>query len=330
MTNHNSYQPRAAAKIRRAVFLLLISPVFVFAQGGEEQTAAILAEEGLLTPRPAPARTVSSVDGKDAVTVVEPERASIFFGSLSVTFLNQYNARGIIVQDRGVTIQPFLSLGARLYQGDGIINEVSLLAQWWNDISTNTRVSAPGSQAPYWTETDIIGGLSVRFLDRFTISSIFNQFLTPAGGYNQGRFINTVVSYDDAGQLIPNFAFRPQFTFLAELPDIGQAGLQPDAWYYEPGLTPNYTLFAKSDYPVNIALPLRLGLGTKFYNGTPYGFFSVGPQITVPLAFISSAAARWNLTAGYQYYNLGSTTAAIAPGGNANQNLFNVGVGVSF
>ncbi len=253
-----------------------------------------------------------------------------FSGNAGVDFRSQYNARGIVVQDEGLSIQPYVNLSYQLYEGKGFINSVVATIGWWNDFSTNVDLSKPSYSSKNWTETDYNAGFSIRFADRFSFSSTFTDFTSPAGGYREGRFINTVLSYNDAGLISPVFSLKPQLTVLYELPAGGQAGLQPNAWYFEPGLTPNITLNTKSDYPINLALPMRVGLGNQFYDGTTYGFFSVGPQITIPLAFLSSPGSQWNLNVGYLYYNLGTSTTAVAPNGNKNQNVFNLGISINF
>jgi hypothetical protein len=251
-------------------------------------------------------------------------------GSFTIKVMNEYITRGIVAQGEGVTLQPILDLNYRLYHFTGFFNDLLLTTEFWNDISSNTKVSAAPTSTPYWTETLIRGGLSLGFAKYFLASTDFTQFLTPSNGYHEGRYIKTILSCNDTGLIFPNFSFRPQFTFLYELPDLGQPGLQPHAWWFEPGLTPNYNLFATSRYPVNFAIPFRIGLGRQFYNGTPYGFFSFGPQLSFPLAFISPSFGKWNLLASYTYYNLGTTTAAIAPEGNHNQNLFTAALGLVF
>ena len=268
---------------------------------------------------------------EDQLPVTEtPPATKRFSGNAGVDFRSQYNARGIVVQDEGVSIQPYINFNYLLYEGKGFINSVTASVGWWNDFSTNTNLSSSDSSTQNWTETDYNAGFTVQFAKRFSFSSTFTKFTSPAGGYREGRFINNVLAYNDAGLISPEFSLKPQFTFLYELPDGGQAGLQPNAWYFEPGLTPNITINPKSNYPINLALPLRVGLGNQFYNGTTYGFFSVGPQITVPLTFLSSPSAKWNLNAGYLYYNLGTTTAAVAPNGSNSQNVFNLGISVNF
>ncbi len=299
--------------------------------------APALAQSTLGEQSPTDGKNLQAVvteNSADAKTFDRPlidlAATSPLYGSFTLKVMNEYITRGIIVQSEGVTMQPILNVNYHLFNFGGFFNDLSLITEFWNDVSSNTKVSAPPTSAPYWTETALRAGLSLGFAKYFTLSSDFTQFLTPANGYMEGRYIKTIISCNDTGVIIPNFSFKPQFTFLYELPDSGQAGLAPHAWWFEPGITPNYNIFAASWYPLNLAIPFRIGLGEQFYAGTAYGFFSCGPQITMPLAFISSAYGKWNLTAGYTYYNLGSTTAAIAPDRRHNQNLFNAAISVAF
>ena len=268
-------------------------------------------------------------EGELPVTEKLPN-TSRFSGNAGVDFRSQYNARGIVIQDQDLTIQPYLNLNYKLYEGKGFINGITATIGSWNDISTNTKLSNPSFSAKNWTETDINAGLSFQFADRFSFSSTFTNYSSPAGGYNEGRFINNILAYNDAGLISPLFSLQPQFTVLYELPADGYPGLKPNAWYFEPGLTPNYTFNPKSKYPINVALPLRVGLGNEFYNGSTYGFFSVGPQISFPLAFLNTPGTKWNLNLGYLYYNLGDTTTAVAPNRSSSQHLFNLGVSINF
>ncbi len=278
-----------------------------------------------------PLATTTNADSKTFdKPLIESVATSPLYGLFTIKVMNEYITRGIVVQSKGVTTQPVLDLNYHLYNFHGFFNDLTLTTEFWNDVSSNMRVSAAPTSAPYWTETFIRAGLSLGFAKYFTLASDFTQFLTPANGYPEGRYIKSIISCNDSGLLFPNFSFKPQFTFLYELPDCGQAGLAAHAWWFEPGLTPNYNFFATSKYPVNLAVPFRIGLGEQFYNGTPYGFFSFGPQLSMPLAFLSPLCGKWNFTTGYSYYNLGTTTAATAPGGHHNQNLFNAAISLAF
>jgi hypothetical protein len=296
----------------------------------------LTAGESVSTPTNQPelgqtSLAMSGDEGKtstNTVSVTPP--ISPLYGSFTTKVYNMYITRGIVVQGEGASIQPVLDLNYHLHNFGGFFNDLSLTTEFWNDISSNQKVSAPPTSAPYWTETFLRAGFSLGFARYFTLASDFTQFLTPANGYPEGRYLKNILSMNDTGLLLPDFSLKPQLTVLYELPDIGQPGLAPHAWWFEPGVTPNYTFFSARSYPVNLGLPIRIGLGREFYAGTAYGFCSVGPQLTVPLTALSTAWGKWSITAGYTYYNLGTTTAAIAPEHHHSQNQFNAALSLVF
>lgn len=256
-----------------------------------------------------------------APPVNEPAPASRFSGDLGVTFANQYNTRGIIVQDQGLTIQPYGDIYLTLYEGDGFINKVQFTAGFWGDFSTEDNVKGPDSDWDNFTEFDVDAGFIVNFAKRFTLSSVWNGWTSPSDAYGDGHFINSKLSFDDSGLITKNFAIAPYFVFLYELPAEGQAGLAPEAWYFEPGITPSYTFAKDSKHPVNVGVNAKFGLGDKFYAGETYGYFAVGPQVTVPLGPVTASA-------GYRYYNLGDTLKPIQ--GSRDEHLFTFSLTANF
>ncbi len=277
--------------------------------------------------------TITTPTGKEVTqaTIIEPPKSRIS-GDLGVSLLNQYNTRGIIVQSKGVIYQPYGDLYLNVYHGDGFINRVSLQAGFWADLSSDTKISNPtvGNAQRHFTELDFLPGVSVQFLKRFNFTLLYDNWITPAGGYGSGQWIQGIIGYDDSNQLIKNFSFQPLFKALYELPSDTPAGLGAHAWYFEPSITPNYTFFSSSKYPLNVGLNGTLGLGKQFYAGDTFGYLAVGPQVSVPLGFIPSDFGKWTLSAGYRYYYLGNTTAAVAPGGDHSQSLYSVSLGLKF
>jgi hypothetical protein len=240
-----------------------------------------------------------------------------FSGDFTVVFANQYNTRGIIVQDDGLTIQPQGNVYFTLYEGEGFINKVQFTAGFWADFSTEDNVKGEGSDWDNFTEFDIDAGFIVQFAKRFTLSSVWNGWTSPSDAYGDGHFINSRLSFDDSGIVTDSFSIKPYFVFLYELPAEGYAGLAPNAWYFEPGINPNFNIGK-----VNIAVNAKFGLGDKFYAGEAYGYFAVGPQVTVPVTDSITASA------GYRYYNLGETLEPIQ--GSEDEHLFTFSVSANF
>ena len=152
------------------------------------------------TPQTTPLGANDQYSKTCVTSLTSQATTSPLYGDFTLKFMNQYITRGITVQSEGVTVQPVLKANVHLYNFDGFFNDLSLLTEFWNDISSNTKVSGPPTSAPYWTETYLRAGLSLGFAKYLTFSTVFTQFLTPSDGYREGRYINNVVSFKEASK----------------------------------------------------------------------------------------------------------------------------------
>jgi hypothetical protein len=281
--------------------------------------------------------TATAAPGKDGKTVTPPCPVSYITGDFGVTFTSEYISRGIVQPDqtKGVIAQPYLDLYIKLYSGNGFINSVSAQLSFWSDVGENHATAPKSSTVPDWYEFDWDPGLSVTFAQKFTLLVQYFEFDSPAGVFSTARSIDANLTYDDSS-LLGAFALHPHATVLWELGSTGFAGLQGHGWYYEFGIAPSYTFLPKSTYPITLALPATIGLGDDhgFYGNNTFGYFSVGPSVSVPLAFIPSGFGSWTLTAAYTYYYEGTTVReADAPplGSGANsRNVFSGAIGCTF
>ncbi|WP_206605744.1 hypothetical protein [Rhodoblastus sphagnicola] len=265
---------------------------------------------------------------KAAITAPAP--ASPFSWDAGVLLTNYYVERGVFISKKGAVFEPYGDLYYKLYQGGGVINSVTAGIGYWASLTT-AGVPASANYTGFqrdFTEIDLIPSFAIQFADRFTLTAKYNHYASPSHGYGPGNWVNATLAYDDTGLTVANFSVQPYLNVLYELPGQSHSGLQPNAWYFEPGVSPNYTFFTGSKYPINFAIPIAFGLGSKFYAGQSYGYFAGGPQISIPLSFIPDQYGKWNASLAYKYWNLGTTTAAIAPGGNRNQSqvLFTISV----
>jgi hypothetical protein len=312
-------------------------------------TIAAAAMLGLSSLSTAFAGTETTDTSKDGKTVTPPCPVSYITGDFGVTFTSEYISRGIVEADqtKGVIGQPYLDLYFKLYSGDAnswFINSVSAQLSFWADIGSNHSTASAGSTVPDWYEFDWMPGISIGFAQKFTLTVQYFEFDSPAGTFNTARSINANLTYDDSS-LLGAFSLHPHFTVLYELGAPGSAGLGPKGWYYELGVAPSYTFLKSSKYPITLAVPFTLGLGDNggFYSfidgagkvhNNSFGYFSTGPSVSVPLAFIPSGFGSWTLTAAYTYYYEGTTVrAADAPplGSGANsRNVFSGAIGCTF
>jgi hypothetical protein len=235
--------------------------------------------------------------------VAEPEAESMFSGETGIAVANQYITRGFVVQGEGTSFQPHLDLNVSLYQGDGFINAASVFTGMWAAIGS-TPYGGLGKDGGRFTEFDYGFGASITFAERWTISSFYNRWTSPAGAYDDGHWISATLEFDDHGLFPGTFSLEPFFQIAHEFGSDLAPGL-----CFEPGIRPNVTLFPESDTPVNAALLVMAGLGRGYY-GVDYGYFVIGPQVSIPLGFIDPTAGKWTVTAECFYYDFGRTTTA--------------------
>jgi hypothetical protein len=270
-------------------------------------------------------------DKQVTATLTPPIAASPISGFFNVTVASDYLSRGITVINHGVVIQPDLGLSLSLYQGDGFINNFAVTLETWNNVSTDTERARPGGSIKWWEEFDAIPGFSLKFARRFTLYATYDYYASPAGRYNYGNHLNNYIVFDDTGLLVKNFALLPRFTFLYELPGSVPTGIKGNGWYFSPSLEPSYTFFSNTPYTLTFSVPVSVGLGHRFYNGTNYGYFNVGPKLAAPISFLPASLGKWNASVGYTYWNLGRTTAALPLAeGRHYRNVVYTSVGLTF
>jgi hypothetical protein len=277
------------------------------------------------------------VDSSDEVRQPLPKTPSEkveqpFSGTLAYNAFSQYNSYGLVIQPNGISSQPFLNLRYTVHKSDNqnaLLNTATIFLTTWSDFSSNKNVSNPSSSYRYFTETDIILGANFVFYKKIDATFQLVSYVSPAGAYGFGSWARGTLLYNDS-KVSSNFSLKPQVSAVYTLPAASSISLEPSALLFEPGITPNWNLIIGNKYQANFSLPIRIGLGSKYYAGTTFGFASVGPQLSIRLPSLSGKNFSTNLNLGYLYYYLGTTAAAFAQDGQHNQNVYNLGISVNF
>ncbi|RYD23132.1 MAG: hypothetical protein EOP88_05320 [Verrucomicrobiaceae bacterium] len=250
--------------------------------------------------------------------IEEPEPVSGLSADLGITIANQYITRGYMVQDEGTSFQPHLDLVANVYQGDGFITSASAFLGLWAVVSSTPY----GEQSNRFTEFDYGPGFTVSFAKRWTFTTFYNRWTSPAGAYDDGHWLSGAIEFDDSGLLHKDFSLKPFLEMTQDLDISGMSGL-----CLETGIRPSVTFFPGSATPVITTLVIMTGLGNGYY-GDDYGYLAIGPQVSVPLEFIHPSAGEWSLTAECLYHDFGSGLAGYNR--KSHDVLFSVGVNVGF
>ncbi|RYD47052.1 MAG: hypothetical protein EOP85_06215 [Verrucomicrobiaceae bacterium] len=239
--------------------------------------------------------------GETAASIMTgPEPVPILSVDVGMTVADQYMTRGFVVQDEGISYQPHLDLEANFHQGDGFIHSASVLVGLWSVISS----SPYGDGGNRFTEFDYGTGVTVGFARRWTFTTFYNRWTSPAGAYGDGHWLNGTIEYDDQGLLHGNFSFNPFIQITHDLETASASGL-----CIEPGFRPTHIFFQDSEMPFTGALLVMAGLGSGYY-GDDYGYLAIGPQVSLPLTFMDASAGDWTLSADCLYYDYGRSVTA--------------------
>jgi len=205
------------------------------------------------------------------------------------------------------------------------------------------------------SEVDVFGGVSVKFLDKFTMDytiqawtfpdlSTDHNEIDPSTEYN----MDWKFSYDDT-DLLHDFALHPYVDIFwnfagASSPVVSQftnsTGVNDHTFYVELGIAPSYTLKALPDLPITFTLPAYFTMGdSSFWGTTPsgdrsnMGVASVGLKISAPLTFIPKDFGNWNAYVGVTYIhtcNPALTSINSGTGADSNLVLGYAGLGFGF
>lgn len=286
-----------------------------------------IAMAGLLLPM----HLFAGTDSKEA-QMVEQVNQSAITGDLGVNFVSQHVSRGKINENQGVIAQPYADLFLPLFEGNGVIDKITLDLGLWSSLTSRHTGAVPDNTVKVWNEFDYLPGISVTVVKNLIFTTSYYEFDSPNGAFGPSRNVNLALDYNDA-DLLGAFALHPHLVFLKEL--SGKANNGPadkKGEYYEVGVTPGLPPFG----PVFVTFPLTAGFGSAgFYAGdenSEFGYFSAGPNVAVALPFIPARLGKWTANLGASYYYLHgslSTANAIRPSNN-NDWVFNGGVGMTF
>src|SRR5947208_1067244 len=65
-------------------------------------------------------------------TVVEKAKESCITGDIGINVVSQYITRGVVLENQGAILQPYMDLYFKFYEGDGFINKASLNVGVWD------------------------------------------------------------------------------------------------------------------------------------------------------------------------------------------------------
>lgn len=235
---------------------------------------------------PAFAQTAPAPAAPPAAAPAPSKRVTLTVGA-DVT--SAYLFRGILQQDQGFILQPYVDVGVAADHGITVN-----FGNWESHHSTNSTGA--------FYESDYYGSITGT-AGKWKPAVLFTSYTSPKDAFKTVNELAFVLSYDDSSTSVP---MTPKIVLAQELTDGQADGGQHKGTYLELGIRPTKKLVdGKTSFAV--AVPVKLGLGLKDYYETSagsqkFGYFDIGLVGSVP---ITLSKGTFELHAGVDFFMLG-------------------------
>ncbi|HWE00921.1 MAG TPA: hypothetical protein VG326_00825 [Tepidisphaeraceae bacterium] len=264
-------------------------------------------------------------------------------GFFSSPFKTAYvTPRGLVVQDKGLVWQPIVGLVFPL--GDfGPLKNVAFVGGIWNSVDTY-EASANPSTGP-WDEMDTFASFSGTVAGAVSLNLTYGEWNSPEHAFVVEHNLDLKISYDDSKMWgSTGFALNPYVDCWWAISGSSTVilGRHGGTGYFEPGISPTFSIKAVPDYPLTITVPMYFSIGdagywdaTRTYTSSIFGLASISVNLSVPLSFIPTRYGHWHADAGVTYDYLINDSllhAGELASGNNNHNVVigSLGFGVNF
>lgn len=236
--------------------------------------------------------------------------------SAGMDWTTAYFFRGILQEDQGLILQPYAEVGFKLHEGTPAFGNVALAVGLWNSLHEGpTGTGGANADPRIWYEADFYTKVSWSFLERFNAAAIYTAYMSPNDAFGTVEELALSLGFDDSAFLGP-FSLQPTALLAWEVAGQADGGAHRGI-YLQLGVTPSYTVAAKSRYPLTLSLPLLVGLSLDDYyefgtgHDDTFGYFQGSVSASVPLAFIPPALGAWTARAALTVLVLGDNLRAV-------------------
>jgi hypothetical protein len=241
--------------------------------------------------------------------------------NMGMDFTTAYFFRGILQERGGFIWQPHGEVDVNLYKEEGAgLSGVTFFVGSWNSIQSEKTLSRGGGTGPgNWYESDVYSGFKFSLLDTVEIKPFYYLYTYPNGSFPSIQEMDVAVSLFDA-QWLGTFALNPSVLMAWEF-DNTALGTQPGT-YAEVDINPNFVIYQDDTYPVNLAIPMQVGMSVGNYYESPsgrdqaFGFYKGGLTFSVPLGFMPEEYGSWSVAAGPAVYVFNSNLKNYNKGNN--------------
>ncbi|MGF1634408.1 MAG: hypothetical protein ACFCVE_11210 [Phycisphaerae bacterium] len=277
---------------------------------------------------------IAQIPAQQDVQDIEPIGAEFNTGGLGISggvdFTHAYYFRGIIQEDDGLIVQPYLEVGIDVAETDDVT--VGAAVGIWNSIH-DEDTGSDGDGPESWYESDVYAGLSFGFGD-FSADVIYTIYTSPNNAFSTVQELGFGLAYAGAieGDGV-NFTYEVGAGLFFEL-DNSAFGPE-EGIYAELGFTPGFEIEFSDTFSLPIEVPFVVGLNVDDYydDGTDddtFGYVSVAVATSIPLEFIPEKYGAWSASASLKYLYLASDLLEDANDGDESEFIGTVGISFEY
>ncbi len=259
----------------------------------------------------------------------EPNSGRLHFSG-GVDFTTQYFFRGILQEDSGLIVQPWIEGSFDLLTNEEIA--LSVVAGSWNSFHDEATGASTGDHfVKEWYESDWYAGLA---LDRgnWSFGVYYIAYASPNGAFSTVNEFDLTFAFDDSEHL-GKWALSPSATIAIETgsdaADGGMTGV-----YLELGIAPGFSPESGPLESVTFSFPVTVGLSLDDYyedatgNDDTFGYFDIGAEASIDLP-VPSDVGVWSFTVGVHGLFLGDNLETINGGSDAEV-IFSTGFSFAY
>lgn len=242
-------------------------------------------------------------------------------------------ARGTVVADKGVEVEPVGGLTFDLYHGTGLITNISATAGVLNCVNSSLRIPNAGA----WFDIEYFARTNFVIAKRIDFTVQYIAFDSPGAAFATDNNVEFTLAYNDMGMLMHDFAVHPYTRLFYNVSGTSTTilGRNGNTFDVEVGFIPTYIWKAIPNYPVTFSLPTYVTVGPKNFWGssTNVGVFTTSLAASVPLSFLASRYGKWHMDCAISYYDLINSNlvrAAQALGNSGDRSRFVGEIGMGF
>jgi hypothetical protein len=257
-------------------------------------------------------RSLLAITACATFAVAQDQPGAEVSGTWGFDVPTKYFFRGIIQENQGIILQPYLELSYNLMKEEGTLSELNMTFGVWN--SLHEGPSGTGGGTAMWYEGDFYLGFSGKVAEKWTVGTVYTAYHSPNGRFATVQEIAFSAAYDDTGLFGESFPkLNPAATLAFETSGQADAGGSTGI-YLQLGIEPSFGIWKNESYDLTLATPVTLGLSLGDYYESPVdgddsflGFLDIGGVLSTPLPFMPARLGPWTGNFGLHVLFLGDT-----------------------